>query len=273
MNLDYILFNTIVYGIVAMIIAWYFGFGKILNFAMGAYMIMWWYILSWLAVDGFSLRNICMIVVLFWSYILVNWGLLTYFPNDKKRDHVWLVLTLWLSIVLENITNYVYWPNSVSLSVTHIPIYVLILIFVGLVVFFFYFYKYTFWWVTLNAISENNKLVRGLGISTKIILQILFIIFLLLLLFATFLVLKNSALRASDWIFYMIKGIWIMILVGITKKEYMFFGALIYVLVEYLLFIKLWLPISYKETLILIIILMVLMFKPEWLFALRSRKI
>jgi hypothetical protein len=43
----------------------------------------------------------------------------------------------------------------------------------------------------------------------------------------------------------------------------MFFGALIYVLAEYLLFVKLGLPISYKETFILFVILFVLMFKPE----------
>jgi hypothetical protein len=54
-----------------------------------------------------------------------------------------------------------------------------------------------------------------------------------------------------------------MILVGISKKEYMLFGALLYVVMEYLLFIQLGLPISYKETFILIVIVAVLLFKPE----------
>jgi branched-subunit amino acid ABC-type transport system permease component len=33
------------------------------------------------------------------------------------------------------------------------------------------------------------------------------------------------------------------------------------------------LPISYKETFILIVIVAVLLFKPEWLFTFRKRKI
>lgn len=236
-------------------------------------MMMGWYILTKFILDWISLTNIIMLVFLLSSFLFINWWLLKYFPNDKKRDHVWLVLTLWVSIILENITNYVYGANSVGLSLFNIPTYWLVIIFVLLVWLFFYAYKYSFLWITLNAISENGSFVRGLWISTNKILQICFICMLLLLLFVCFLLLNESSLRAWDGIFYMIKGIWIMILVWITKKEYMFFGALIYVLVEYLLFIKIGLPISYKETLILFVILFVLLFKPEWLFSLKKRSL
>jgi branched-subunit amino acid ABC-type transport system permease component len=71
----------------------------------------------------------------------------------------------------------------------------------------------------------------------------------------------------------MIKALGIMILVGTTRKEYLFLGALLYVLVEYGLFIVWGLPISYKETLILLVILGVLLFRPEGIFARRERKI
>lgn len=272
-DLGYILLNTIVYGSVAMVIAWFFWFGKILNFSLGAYMMMGGYILYRFITYGFSLLNIIILTIFIGSFLLINRGLLKYFPNDKKRDHVWLVITLGASIVLENLTSYVYWPNSVSLSIMHMPVYGLVIIFLILIWFFFYLYKYSFLGITLNAISEDSKLVRGLGVNTSKILQITFFCLLLLLLACSFLLLNESNLRAGDGIFYMIKWIWIMILVWIAKKEYMFFGALLYVLIEYLLFIQRWLPISYKETLILIIILFVLLFKPEWLFSLRKRKI
>lgn len=273
MDLWYILLNTIIYGTVAMVIAWFFGFGKILNFSLWAFMMMGGYIMYMCIAHGFTRTNIIMLIVFFGVFLLINRWLLTYFPNDRKRDHVGLILTLWVSIVLENLTNYIYWPNSVSLSFGHIPVYGLVIIFLALMWFFFYLYKYSFLWVTLSAISENATLVRGLGVHTNKILQIVFFCLLLLLLTSSFLILNESNLRATDGIFYMIKWIWIMILVWISKKEYIFFWALLYVLIEYLLFIKIWLPISYKETLILLVILLVLLGKPEWLFSLRKRAI
>ena len=273
MDLSYILLNTIVYGSLAMVIAWFSWFGKILNFSLGAYMIMGWYIIHRIINYWINIENIIMIIIFFGSFLLINRWLLKYFENDKKRDHVWLVLTLWLSIVLENIIGYIYWPTSISLELWQIPTYWFIIIFIILSLFFFYIYRHTIIWTILNAISENSKLVRGLWIRTNKTLQIVFILLLFLLLWAVVLILNESSIRASDGIFYIIKWIGIMILVGISKKEYMFLGALLYVLIEYLLFIKIWFPIAYKETLILLIILAVLLFKPEWLFTLKWRKI
>ncbi|MDR0369441.1 MAG: hypothetical protein LBH96_02675, partial [Candidatus Peribacteria bacterium] len=80
-------------------------------------------------------------------------------------------------------------------------------------------------------------------------------------------------LRASDGLFYMIKAMGIMILVGTARRERIFAGALLYVLVEYLLFIVWGLPISYKETFILLVILGVLLFKPEGLFNRKKRNV
>ncbi|MEI7477610.1 MAG: hypothetical protein WCJ81_03700 [bacterium] len=52
-------------------------------------------------------------------------------------------------------------------------------------------------------------------------------------------------------------------MVGVDKKQYMYLGALIYVILEYLLFIRLGFPIGFKETLILFMILAILLIKPE----------
>lgn len=236
-------------------------------------MMMGGYILFRFINYWFSIQNIIMLIVFLCSFLLVNRWLLKYFPNTKKRDHVWLIITLGVSILLENLTNYIYWPTSISLSLFHTPIFILIVIFLVLVWLFFYLYRWCFFWITLNAISEDSKLVRWLGVNTDKILQILFFWLLILLVAVSFLLLNESNIRASDGIFYMLKWIWIMILVWVAQKEYIYVGALIYVVIEYLLFIKFWLPISYKETLILVVILSVLMFKPEWLFSLRNRKI
>lgn len=119
----------------------------------------------------------------------------------------------------------------------------------------------------LNAINENSGLVRGFGISTTSFLQKVFASLLVLLFVLAFILLNETSLRASDGVFYMIKALGIMILVGTAKKERMFAGALVYVLVEYGLFILAGLPISYKETLVLVVILGVLLFKPEGLFS------
>jgi branched-subunit amino acid ABC-type transport system permease component len=125
----------------------------------------------------------------------------------------------------------------------------------------------------LNAISENSGLVRGLGIQTTSFLQKVFAVLLVLLFGIAFILLTETSLRASDGLFYMIKALGVMILVGTARKEYLFLGALLYVVVEYLLFIVGGLPISYKETLILVVILGVLLFKPEGLFSGRKRTV
>ncbi len=54
-----------------------------------------------------------------------------------------------------------------------------------------------------------------------------------------------------------------MIMIGLEKKEYIYLGALVYVALEYIIFIGLGMPIQYKETLILVIILAILLIKPE----------
>ena len=64
-----------------------------------------------------------------------------------------------------------------------------------------------------------------------------------------------------------------MIMVGVEKREYIFLGALMYVAIEYILFIGLGLPIEFKETCILVIILAILLIKPQGLFSIKARQI
>ena len=273
MDVQYILLNTIVYGIVALVIANFFSFGKMLNMSVGWFMVMWWYIMYDVIIHGISIETLVIWVSCISLFIAINWAIYKFFPNDKQKDHVGIIATLGISIVLENITNYIYGPDSINLSIVHFNRQILLILFILLFWLFYYLFKHTLIGAMLRGIEENNKTIRSLGIKSNKILQILFMGMFVLLLVMAFIILNEANLRASDGIFYLIKWIWIMILVGISKKEYMLFGALLYVLMEYFLFIQIGLPISYKETLILIIILSVLLFRPQGLFSFRNRKI
>ncbi len=272
MDLQYILFNSVVYGVLASALAGFFAFWKILHLSLGAFLTACWYIIYSFLEQGFSLTTLLFALGIFFVYGLINWSLLRFFPHEKQRDHVSIVATLWLSIVIENAISYLYWPNAITLDIIHFGPMHFALIFVGLVGWFYYFFSHTTYGLLFKGIYENSRTIQSLWIDVNLLLQCLFFFSLLLLMGASFLILHEWNLRGSDWLFYLIKGIGVMIIVGIHKKEFMFVGALLYVLVEYVLFIQWWLPIAYKETLILAIILAILLFKPEWIFTFHKRK-
>ena len=273
MDIQYILLNTIVYWIVALVIANFFSFGKMLNMSIGSFMVMGGYIIYNLIVHWISIQTVIILVWFISLFVIINRAISKFFPHDKQKDHVGIIATLGISIILENLTNYMYGPNSINLTLLHFNRQLLLILFIILFGLFYYLFKHTLLGATLRGIEENSKTIQSLGIRSNKILQFLFLGMLMLLLVIAFIILNEANLRWSDGIFYLIKGIWIMILVGISKKEYMLFGALLYVVMEYLLFIQIWFPISYKETLILIIILWVLLFRPQGLFSFRNRKI
>jgi branched-chain amino acid transport system permease protein len=273
MDISYLLFNTIIYGSLAFFFSIFSASGKIMNFALGNYLIVAAYILYSFFVYGFSRTTFFVLVAFVIVYTFIHWIILHYFPNDKQRDLVGLVMTLGLSVVLENAMNYVYGPNSIFLSGFSIPVWIIGLLFFCCCFACWYLFRKSVAGKILNAISENSKLVLSLGISTTSFLQKVFTVILGVLFLISFLLLTETSLRASDGLFYMIKAMGIMILVGTARRERIFAGALLYVLVEYLLFIVWGLPISYKETFILLVILGVLLFKPEGLFNRKKRNV
>ncbi len=273
MDVQYILLNTLIYGIIALVIANFFSFGKMLNMSIGGFMVMGWYIMYNILVHGISIQMLIIVIWYSMLFFIINRAIFKYFPHDKQKDHVGVLATLGISIVLENLTNYLYGPNSINLNILSFDRQILLVLFIVLFWLLYYIFKHTLLGAMLRGIEENSKTIKSLGIKTNTILQFLFGWMIVLLLVAAFIVLNETNLRSSDGMFYLIKWIWIMILVGISKKEYILFGALLYVVMEYLLFIQLGLPISYKETFILIVIVSILLFKPEWLFTFKKRKI
>ena len=270
MDISYILFNSLVYGIVAFVMMSFFAYIKVLNFALWIVMILLAYIIQIIYSQWINSITITLLIGTIIIYLFINWLILKYFKNTKKRELFGLVFTLGASILLENLVNYIFGPNAVSIWGFSLNNTMMLIGFVLINMWVFYFIKRSFLGKIFKGIFENVNVIKSLGFKTNKNLQI-FSLFLLLLLWVTaWMLLINWNVRASDALFYLIKGIWIMILVGITKIEYVFVGTLLYVLLEYVLFIKLWLPIAYKETLVLIIMLLVLMIKPQGLF---TRKI
>jgi branched-subunit amino acid ABC-type transport system permease component len=134
-------------------------------------------------------------------------------------------------------------------------------------------FKYSFLWRVFKWIYENSKVVSSLGLNVNKLILVGAMFFFLLLLLSSYWVIANSNVKATDGIFYLLKGLGIMIIVWVSAIEYTFLWALLYVLVEYILFVELWLPISYKETFILVIVLCILVFKPNGLFTFAKRKL
>ena len=273
MDISYIILNTIIYGCCALLLADFYLYWKILNFALWSYIMFSWYMIFHYINDWITLQNILVLLVFLVSFFLVNYLLLNKFKNAKKRWHASLIITLWLSFFLDNFCGYLYWWSGISLPTKQISTPTLIVIFLVLFFAFFYFHRASYYSKIFKAISENEKIVSGLWIKKNNFIQILFWLWLLILVILSYVLLITSSIKMQSWLFYIIKWMWIMILVWLSKKERMFLWALIYVIFEYILFNKLWLPLSYKEILVLSCIMLVLLFKPEWLFNLKKRNI
>ncbi len=270
-ELHYILLNTFLYGSVALLIASFFAYSKVLNFSLGAYLTFAVYVI-WEAIQhGFSLTFWLMLIVFFVSLLLVHWLLVSLFPNEKQREQAWLVITLGLSILIENMIGWVFGPLAISVSGFSFSWWQLLLILLlgsgGL----WYRYQKTLVGKLGTAITENEYLIRGMGVSVRKFSLLMWLALCGLLFLVAWVLLNESSLKAGDGFFYMIKGLGIMILAGIEKKEYLYLTALLYVIVEYLLFVQWGLPLSYKETLILIVILLVLLLRPQGLFSRKKR--
>lgn len=273
MDISYIVFNTIIYGMLATTLASFMAYGKFLNLTVAAYFILWWYVVHhaiyrWIDRGFLLIWAICIV-----SFFLINWLLLRFFPNEKQRDLAAIIITLASAYTLDNVMAYIYGPGSINIQWIDVSLWYLLLILWLLIIIFYYVFSKSTIWIILKAINEKTMVVQSLWLRTNRLLYCVFAIFLVLLIWSATLFLTKSAIKPSDGIFFLLKAIGIMIMVGISKKEYMFIGALLYVILEYLFFIQRKVPIIYKETLILFIILWVLILKPEWLFSLSKRTV
>lgn len=272
MDLWYILLNTIIYGGCALIISEIFSYGKFLHFAVWTYIMVAWYIFIFMSKFWLNVPNIIMIFSLLLFFFGVNYLLMRSFSSNK-REQIWLIVTLWVSIFLESLWNYLYWASAVSFQSTSISNILLVVLLICLFCILLYFHKFSYMGKEFSAIDENWNFARELWIKTNHHVQVLSVFLFCIILLIAYLLVKTSSIRMQDGFYYMIKWIWIMMLVWLSRKEWLLLWALIYVIIEYLLFVELWLPIMYKESMTLVVIIFCLLYKPEWLFSFRRRSI
>ena len=273
MDRGYVLFNTIVYGGMALVFSTFYAYSKIQHLAIGAIMIFLGYVMYDFITNWFQRITLVITLGLVGFYLLTNRLLLRFFPNEKSRDLLSIVFTLAISMLVENSINMIYGPSSVSLSGIEIGLPVLIWLFLILNIVMFYIFGMTLFGKMMKGIFERRQVVSSLGIRVGRLQNITFFTLLIILALVAGLILVKSNIRSSDAIFYLIKWIGISILVWFSQKQWVFIGALLYVLLEYAMFIWLGRPIMRKESLILVIVLLVLLFKPEWLFSFGKRSI
>jgi branched-subunit amino acid ABC-type transport system permease component len=92
--LSYILFNTLIYGSIAFIIASYYAYAKFLNATLGSYMIIGSYAAITIIKYGRAWSSIWIILGMIAFYFIVNMIVVKAFTNEKQRDLFGLIFTL-----------------------------------------------------------------------------------------------------------------------------------------------------------------------------------
>ncbi len=271
--LSYILLNTLIYGTIAFGLSACFAYAKYLNVTLGSFMILWTYALSNIIRHGLSRQSIAVLLGAVIFYLLINYVVVHFFSNERKRDLFWLIFTLWAAHLIANVNTLLYGANPISLQLGTIPLRVIAAIILLINILVFYVFRKTYIGAIRRGIYTNAASIRAIGINTFRMIQSFLLSYLPFLIGLGLLIANQSSLRPSDNLFYIIKGIGIMIMVWLDKREYVYAAALVYVILEYVLFIQLQLPIQYKEAFILAIILLILLFKPQGLLSTRMRNI
>ncbi len=266
-----ILSNTLIYGLIAFVYSGYLARWKFLHLWLWSTVTFIGYCLYAYSAS----RDIKMLLLMIGLIVVssfVYYVMLKRFPNEKQRHLFWLVFTFGLALLFENAIGYIFGSLSVSLTWLEFSSITLFIIFVLINIIIRYIFGQSYFGRVMKGVDENTKTIRSLWVNTSMRIQLLFGVFFVVLMAAALLIVSQSHLRASDALFYMVKWVGLMILVGVANKEYVMRWALFYVLVEYLVFVVFAQPIAYKETLILGIILAVLLTKPEGLFSRSTRK-
>jgi branched-subunit amino acid ABC-type transport system permease component len=217
--------------------------------------------------------TLIVLVCLFVVFYLINQIVIRSFANEDQRHLFGLIFSFGAAHFIENISSVIYWSNAISVNFWSLSIRWYIALIVIITGIGLYCFHLSYRGKIRQAISIQSSSVRALGVRVNHLFHIAFTCLFPVVIGIGVMIANESAIKPSDNLFYLIKAIGIMILVGVEKKQYIYLGTLLYVTLEYILFITWWFPISYKETLILVIILIVLLRKPQGLFSLRTRNI
>lgn len=270
MDISYIFFNALVYGIIASALSSFFAYAKFLNLALWSYLMGAAFVV-YLFAHGRFFAAFVLLLGLLLSYVAFYVLLLRDFAHDKQRDLVALIVSLMLGTLLANILQFFFGSGGIYLSAWKMSPWILMSLFVSIASRIYYIFEKSHYSIVFKWLFEKSIVIQSLGIPLNIYRHILYIFWFVLFFLVGILLLHTSWIKAVNGLFYLLKGLAIMIMVGISRKQYIFLGALLYVLAEYLLFIKRGLSIAYKESMIMIVILVVLLIRPDGLFSFKTR--
>lgn len=273
-DLSYIFYNTFIYWSIATVLAGFFIYHKFVHFWLWAFLIALCYNIYGYMMGWDIIWQIVISITIIVLYVGLQYLCIFFFPKKQQRDYAGLILTLALSLCIENGIQYIYWPNTISLDqyFSFWPVF----FWVSIIFFFFlifYFFRIAFIWKIYTSIREKDKVSSSIWIRTNKLTIFVSLFFLIILIITAFLLLSETNIKATDWFYFLVKALGIMLLVWPKNIHMMMVWALLYVTMEYILFVLLDFPLWYRETFTLWLILIILIFKPQGIFSSSQRNI
>lgn len=267
-----------------------YGLMKILNFAHGHIMMLGAYVFYWARIEhemGLGVSALITLAFVSLFGIFTMWGFVL--PFSKYSFFLAFVTTLALSIMLESVVSMQFGVNVKSLTtgydiesiefygvyITPIQILIIVsaLLLLGLLAFVIHG---TSVGRRLRAVSEFQPAAEGLGLSSKRLYYSCFVLGCLLAAYAGILVGYETNLQPLMGNTYTIKAFAAMVLGGLGNIWGTVLGSYILGLVENLSigldFGAYSLPAGYKDAFAFLIILCVLLFRPQGLFGTSNRR-
>lgn len=259
MDLTYVVFLTLVYWTLAVIMSRDLGYSKYLSFGLWTLMLWIAYPLhafvsnTWSAADVLILC--CVLGSYFALYVLCNRG----FPHERSRELFACVGTIGRMILWENLLTLRYWPVSIRREGVVFSPWAITAVLLGLFFVLLRCTKYTYRWMMYRGLEDRGDVLRTVWISQYRSTTVMHLLSYLLL--ACIWLSLTAATQITPWdgLFYRIKAVGILVVAGISNRVRLYPIACIYVILEYRLFVYGWLPLQYKDGIMLLIILCVLL--------------
>lgn len=268
-----------------------YGLLKILNFAHGHFMMLGAYLFYLFAYElGFSYlasTSWTLAITILFSILVLHIFIL---PFSKYSFILTIVTTLALANIIEACISMTFGVNVKSITagysletrefyemfITDVQIIMLLSAFLSLTSLAFVIH-FTSLGRTIRAISENSYAAESLGINKERLSLIIFVLGAVLASYAGVLVGFDTNIQPTMGNSYTIKAFAVVILGGIGNFWGTIAGSFILGLVENISigldFGQFSLPTAYKDAFSFVIILLVLLIKPEGLFAPRRRAV
>lgn len=263
--MDFVLSHMLMYTCVGTVMMGVFSYLNTLNLSIGHTMILLGIaILNTIQYDDLYMSSMIALGVM-GCFVGFHWITIHFFPDHKARELFWIVGSLALAIVLENFIGLYYGSTAFTVDL-RIPTYVIGGCLATIILLNTFIFRLSFHGKIFHTLHEDQQVSKALGIHTKKYIHFFSVFCLLLLVVLSCILLSKSGLRANDGMYYNIKWVGMLILIGAGRLHHVWIGALIYTLLEYGLFVVLSMSTSLKESIMLLVILLLLLVRPKGIF-------